>query len=191
MTTECVPVNFAGEQFHVGSPGCSLACAHGASGVNFHNTEWLKTDTVYLDEASGSYRINPKAYAIRAFDLGSHGRVEPVTISCRRKINLTAYAVGDTANLYITIINKEHGSTASSASVTILPEGFPAGAAKVMFLMAKDENVCAKDGITLGGSSIVNNQAWQGQWEMLSRDKNGCQLALPAATAAIVKMSTL
>ena len=24
--------------------------AHGASGVNFHNTEWLKTDTVYFDE---------------------------------------------------------------------------------------------------------------------------------------------
>jgi hypothetical protein len=164
--------------------------AHGASGVNFHNTEWLKTDTVYLDEASGDYRINPKAYAIRAFGLGSHGCVEPVMISGTRKVNLTAYAVCDTTNLYVTIINKEHGPGASSASVTIIPKGFSAGKAEVTFLMAPNEDTRAKDGITLGDLSINNEDAWQGQWKSLDPDKNDCVLTVPAATAAIVKMST-
>ncbi len=163
--------------------------AHGASGVNFHNTEWLKTDTVYLDEASGTYRINSKAYAIRAFDLGSHGCVEPVTMAGSGKLNLTAYAVCDNTNLYVTIINKEHGPGASSASVNIIPKDFSTRVARVMFLLAPNDNTRAKEGITLGGSSINNVNAWQGQWKLLDPDKNSCSLTVPAATAAIVRMS--
>ena len=67
--------------------------AHSARGINFQNTEWLTTDTFHRDPA-GNYQINPKAYAIRAFDLGSHGCVEPVTIGNTDGLNLTAYAVG-------------------------------------------------------------------------------------------------
>jgi hypothetical protein len=162
--------------------------AHGARGVNFHNTEWLKTDTVYLDEDSGDYRINPKAYAIRAFDLGSHGCVVPVTIAFRKKLNLSAYAVCDRTNLYVTIINKEHGPDASSASVTIVPDGFSAGYVQDMFLMAPNENIGAMDGITLGTSAIVNNAAWRGQWQNLDPNKNGCTVMVPAGSAAVVRM---
>ncbi|HEY1789359.1 MAG TPA: glycosyl hydrolase family 79 C-terminal domain-containing protein [Verrucomicrobiae bacterium] len=163
--------------------------AHGASGVNFHNTEWFKTDTVYFDQASGDYRINPKAYAIKAFDLGSHGCEEPVTIASKKKLNLTAYAVGDKANLYVTIINKEHGPTAHSASVAIAPEGFSAGDAQVMFLGAPNCDVGAKNGITLGNSSILNHGSWQGQWESLDPDKNVCTVIVPVATAVVIRMS--
>lgn len=163
--------------------------AHGASGVNFHNTEWFKTDTVYLDEDSGDYRINPKAYAIRAFDLGSHGCVEPVTIAAGRKLNLTAYAVCDKTNLYVTIVNKEHGPDARSASVGIVPKGFLAASAQAMFLSAPNGDVAAKDGITLGNSPILNHGQWQGQWESLDPDKNVCTMVVPAATAAVIKMS--
>jgi hypothetical protein len=163
--------------------------AHGASGVNFHNTEWFKTDTVYLDESSGDYRINPKAYAIRAFDLGSHGCVEPVKISSGKELNLSAYAVSDKSNLYVTIINKEHGSEARSASVTIVPKGFAANNALEMLLAAPNQNVAARDGITLGNSPILNHDQWRGKWEGLDPDNNVCTVIVPAAAAVIVKLS--
>jgi hypothetical protein len=164
--------------------------AHGASGVNFHNTEWLKTDTVYLDTVSGDYRINPKAYAIRAFDLGSHGRVEPVMVSSGKRVNLTAYAVGDKTNLYVTIINKEHGPGASFASVAIVSKNFSATAADVMFLRTANGDVRAKEGISLGGSIIPDHGQWQGQWESLEPGENRCLVIVPAATAAVVRMSS-
>src|ERR1700722_13876987 len=109
--------------------------SHGGAGVNFHNNqqhEWLKTDTIYFDGSSKEYRINPKAYAIKAFDLGSHGSVEPVAINNTNGLNLTAYAIGDLTNVCITIINKEHGQDARDAAVTILPQNLPLKNAAVM-----------------------------------------------------------
>ncbi len=63
--------------------------AHGAAGVNFLNTEWLRTDAFYRD-AAGNYQVYPKAYGIRAFDLGSHGSVERVTLHNEQWLSLTA-----------------------------------------------------------------------------------------------------
>lgn len=162
--------------------------AHGASGVNFQNTEWLRTDTFHPD-SSGNYQIYPKAYGIKAFDLGCHGSVEPVAISNNNGLNLTAYAVGDATNLCVTIINKEHGPGARGAAVTIVAEGISKRAGAI-FLTAPDGNVAATNGMTLGGVSITNNAAWLGEWTALSPVANGqCMLAVPAASAAIVRIS--
>src|SRR5580765_7057261 len=84
---------------------------HGASGVNFQNTEWLRIDTFYLD-SEGNYQVYPKAYGIKAFDLGSRGHVAKVSLENKRDLNLRAYAVADETNLFVTIINKEHGAGA-------------------------------------------------------------------------------
>lgn len=164
--------------------------AHGASGVNFHNTEWLKTDTIYFDSKSASYRINPKAYAIRAFDLGSHGRSKSVTLINKENLNLTAYAVGSATNLYVTIINKEHGANGRAAAVAIVADGFSSDTVEAMFLMAPKGNVGAMDGITLGGSSILNNTAWEGRWTPVQHQKNNCIVTIPSGSAVIVRMST-
>src|ERR1035438_4383631 len=129
--------------------------AHGCAGVNFHNTEWLKTDTVYFDAASRNFRNNPKAYGIKAFDIGSHGRVEPVAVANASGLNLTAYAVSNPTNLFVTIINKEHGAGARAAAVTIAPAGFSPGQPAVMFLQAPDGNAGATNGMTLGGGAIA------------------------------------
>ncbi len=52
--------------------------AHAAAGVNFHNKQWLYTDTIVPDPAAGgSYAVTPKGYGIKAFTLGSAGRVKP------------------------------------------------------------------------------------------------------------------
>ncbi|MGH7952051.1 MAG: hypothetical protein ACREFE_09050 [Limisphaerales bacterium] len=163
--------------------------AHGCDGVNFHNTEWLKTDTIYLD-SSGNYRINPKAYGIKAFDLGGHGYVESVTIANKKALNLTAYAVRDAANLYVTIINKEHGNGARDAIATIIPNSFLFGNAAAMFLTAPNGDVAATNGIMLGSASIANNVRWHGQWTPLDSATNGqCLVAVPSASAAVVKIS--
>jgi hypothetical protein len=167
--------------------------ARGCAGVNFHNNQnsgWLRTDTIYMDDSTKEYGINPKAYALKAFDLGSHGRVEPVVIGNADGLNLTAYAVGDTTNLCATIINKEHGAGARGATVTLAPGGFSWSSAQVMFLTVPNGDAGATNGITLGGAPITNNAPWRGQWTVLNLTANhSCRVIVPAASAALVKLS--
>lgn len=161
---------------------------HDAEGVNFQNTEWLTTDTFHPDSA-GNYQINPKAYGIRAFDLGSHGRVEPVTIANADKLNLTAYAVGDAGGLCVTIINKEHGAGARVATVTVNSKGFSSDNIETMSLIAPNGDVQATSGVTLGGGTISNDAPWRGQWTALDPPPGGqCIVTVPAASAVIVKL---
>jgi hypothetical protein len=159
--------------------------AHGAAGVNFQNTEWLRTDTFFRD-SDGNYQMHPKAYGIKAFNLGSHGRVQSVEINNRNELNLTAYAVSDGANLYVTVVNKEHGAGARNARVKILSPGFEPGIAQVMFLTAGD-GVQATDGVSLGGGTIVNNAPWQGKWAMVVSKRE--YLRVPAASAALFRFA--
>jgi hypothetical protein len=162
--------------------------AHGASGVNFHNKRWIPTDTV-IPGSSGQLLTYPKGYGIKAFDLGSHGYVEPLTMSNASGLNLTAYAVGDGLELYVTIINKEHGAGARGAAVTIVPNGLFSGSAAAIFLTAPNGNVGATNGVTLGGVAITNNALWLGQWTALSLVTNGqCTVTVSAASAAVVRI---
>ena len=162
---------------------------HSARGVNFQNTEWLATDTFHPD-ASGNYQINPKAYGIKAFDLGGHGRVEPVDVGNADDLDLTAYAVGTATDVCVTIINKEHGPGARAATVTVRPKGFLPGDVKVMFLEAPAGDAGATSGITVGGAPIVNDAPWRGQWTVLDLPDNGpCRVTVPAASAVVVKLS--
>jgi hypothetical protein len=164
---------------------------HGCAGVNFQNTEWLRTDTFHPDSA-GNYQINPKAYGIRAFDLGGHGRVEPVSIANTNGLNLTAYAVGNRSNLFVTIINKEHGAGARDAAATILPESISSASAEVMFLTAPNGDVGATNGVTLGSASITNDAPWRGKWTPLNPITHGqCTVTVPAASAAVVKITRI
>ena len=98
--------------------------AHGAAGMNFHNKQWLDTDTIVPDPAApGRFAVTPKGYGITAFTLGSAGQVTPVEIGNPGGINLTAYWVGGAGEDYVTIINKTQGAQASDAAVTIAPAG--------------------------------------------------------------------
>ena len=83
--------------------------AHGAQGVNFHNNQWISTDTLAprnnmwvapakcLSGPCSNFYATPKGYGIKAFNIGGHGY--PLDISMRgsavpKNGNLTAYAVG-------------------------------------------------------------------------------------------------
>lgn len=164
--------------------------AHNCAGVNFHNKPWLVTDTIYY--TNSAYEVYPKAYAIKAFTLGSRGNEEPVSIVNTNNLNLTAYAVGNATNLCVTLINKEHGAGARDAAVTIELNGFlPSGAAASMYLTAPGGSITASNGITLGGGVITNNAAWNGQWTALNPVSNGqCSLTVAASSAVVVQLTT-
>jgi hypothetical protein len=161
---------------------------HNARGINFQNTEWLTTDTFHPD-STGNYQINPKAYGIKAFDLGGHGRVEPADLGNPNNLDLTAYSVGTTTELYVTIINKEHGPGARAATVSIRPKGFAMGDVETMSLQAPGGDVGATSGITLGGAPIVNNAPWHGQWAAIDPAEDApCVVTVPPASALVIKI---
>lgn len=162
--------------------------AHGASGVNFQNTQWLHTDTFYRD-SEGNYRVYPKAYAIKAFDLGSHGQVAKVSVENKDDLNLRAYAVSAGTNLLVTVINKEHGAGAREAKVKIVASGFAAKSAARIDLTARNGSVEATEGITLGGATIANTSPWEGKWTVLKPSKEGCEATVPPASAALLRLS--
>jgi hypothetical protein len=162
--------------------------AHGAIGMNFHNKRWIFTDTIYL-APDGVFKINPKAYGLKAFSLGSHGRVAPVTVDNGDSVNLTAYAVTDASARFVTLINKEHDRGAREAVVTIVPPT-PFTKAESIALLAPHGDVRAKSGVTLGGAEITNQTAWSGHWSSIRVAADGrCTITVPAASALVVKLT--
>ncbi len=171
--------------------------AHGMAGVNFHNNPWIPTDTIVPNPnpcpstGCGNYTVTPKGYGMKAFELGSHGYVERVAISNPHHANLTAYAVGDAQNLYVTIINKSHTTThdATDAAVVIHAAGFASGSAASMVMTDGDPGNAALMTATLGGAPITNNAPWRGKWTSLGQLKNGgVAVTVPSATAVVVKV---
>ncbi len=168
--------------------------AHDASGVNFHNKQWVLNDTFYMD-SNGNYVVHPMGYGIAAFNIGGHGRVDSVAISNPNGLDLTAYAVQDTGgNVFVTILNKEHITTAPfaaaprNAEVSISASGLP-DTASVMYLTAPGNNVLAQSGMTLGHETITNDKPFVGKWSPIDTVRRGYYtLRLPFATAAIVRL---
>jgi hypothetical protein len=164
--------------------------AHGAAGVNFHNKQWLFTDTIIPDPATpGGYAVTPKGYGIKAFTLGSAGRVKPTRTAKPDRLNLTAYCIGTATDDYVTIINKTHRENAADATVTILPSSPGPHRAQVMTLASGQRRDAAGANATLGGAVITGDTGWQGTWNALPAGHNArISLTVNAATAAIVKI---
>lgn len=168
--------------------------AHGMAGVNFHNNPWIPTDTIIpnpnpcLSTGCGNYTVSPKGYGMKGFELGSHGYVEPVTISNSHNINLTAYAVGDAQNLYVTIINKTHNTThdAADAAVVVHAAGFASGSAAYMVLTDGDPGNAALMTATLGDASISNDAPWRGKWRSLGHIKGDTITVITQSTTAVI-----
>jgi hypothetical protein len=175
--------------------------AHGAAGLNFHTGDKVVAGnslqpskyTAFFTATNG-FLIRPLGYGIKAFDLGSHGKLIPATISNPGNVSLSTYAVlGDDKNLYLTIINKEHGATARDARISISHSGRSFSLGRVMFLNVPNNDVAATVGETLGSASIQNDGSWTGTWTPLGMSNFGrgygmYYLKIPAASAAIVKL---
>lgn len=171
--------------------------AHGMAGVNFHNNPWIPTDTIVPDpnpclpSGCGNYRVSPKAYGMKAFSLGSHGRMQAVTIANPQRINLTAYAVGAPEELYVTVINRTHSTThdVTDAKVTITVPDFPRAEAEAMVLTDGEPGNAALSSATLGGDTIRNTGPWNGKWTPLGYVRDGkLSLTVQSTTAVIVRI---
>jgi hypothetical protein len=166
---------------------------HAAAGVNFHNKQWLYTDTIVPDPAAPAdgYAITPKGYGIKAFTLGSAGVVKPVAIGNADGINLTAYCVGGAGVHYVTIINKTQGAGAADAAVTVVPPGPGLQGAEIMTLASGEPGDATGANATLGGAVITGDTPWDGKWSALSADpRAGISLTVRATTAAIVRIQS-
>jgi hypothetical protein len=164
--------------------------AHNCQGVHFHTFLGKYNGTIYVD-ANGNCQVYPIAYGIKAFDIGGHGTMDPVAITNPDGLNLTAYAVTDANNnLFVTVINKEHGRGARAASVLIAANGVAMHKIEAMFLTASNGDIGATSGITLGSAPITSDAPWSGKWTSLKPNKRGCVVLMPAASAAVVKIST-
>jgi hypothetical protein len=171
---------------------------HGAAGINFHTGERVAAAdettkcfyAVFLASRAG-YAIQPLGYAMKAFDIGGHGRIVPVQLTkVTPALDLTTYAVVVAENhaVYITLINKEHGAAARDALVTIdMPGIF--SQPEVIRLQDTTSDIAAKAGITLGGEPIGANGLWNGQWRPLGSNGGPIKVKIPMGSAAIVKFS--
>jgi hypothetical protein len=115
--------------------------ANNAAGTNFHNYQWIPTDTIipgdlttYLernvnsgyactDSVCSNWIVNPKGFGIKAFDMGGHGYTVGVTAletGMPDSGSVDTYAVGSGQDLYVTLVNKTDATnTDDTASVTI------------------------------------------------------------------------
>ncbi len=175
--------------------------AHGAAGINFHTGGYVPGThprapmkyAVFWNAEDG-FAARPLAYALKAFDLAAVGRMVPATFTAQntKSLNLRAYAVlARDKTLHVTLINKEHGPDRQDVDV-ILDPGDTYARGAVMFLAAASNGVEAKSGVTLGRAAINNHGDWSGTWTLLEGSSGSGQfkLKLPAATAAIVKLTT-
>jgi hypothetical protein len=141
--------------------------------------------------AGDGYVINPKGYGIKAFALGSAGRVKPAQIHNPGGINVTAYCIGGAGGDYVTVINKAHGASAPDAAVTIIPPGPGGQHAEVMTLAGAQPGDARGPTATLGGATITGDTPWDGKWSALPSDpRAGTSLTVRATTAAIVKIDS-
>jgi hypothetical protein len=155
---------------------------HQCAGINFENSQAKANNTIVTDNS-----IYPKGYALKAFDLGSHGYEMHIADTYNPdSLNVTAYAVGRAQDVYVTIINKQGTSGGDNATVTINPNGFTAGSVAGMVLTST-YGLTSLTGTMLGGAMITNNAQWQGTWTDLSPESSGaCTVTVDAASAMVV-----
>lgn len=162
--------------------------SHGAAGLNFHTGDRVAAGeqttpcryALFSTAGGGGYDVHPIGYAIKAFDLGSHGTLVPAEVD--ERANVSAYAVASADHhLYVTLVNKntDHGVAVKIAG------DVGGGTAKAMYLLAPKNDLAATSGVTLGESTIGADGSWHGTWQDLS----GETVDLPAASAAIVDLT--
>jgi hypothetical protein len=170
---------------------------HGAAGLNFHTGDKVAAGaemrasryTAYISTDDG-LMVRPLGYGIKAFDIGGHGTMVPATVSNPQNLNMSVYAVqGDDKNIYVTIINKEHGEHARDGEISLVAPSYQTGA-KMIRLCIPNGDVTAKSGATLGGSEINSDGSWNGKWTDLSSANSALfNIRIPAGSAGIVELS--
>jgi hypothetical protein len=202
----------ANSLFHGGAAGVSNSYAsalwaldfldwwasHDAEGINFHTGNHRVTDE---NEVPGGYdisystptglKVHPIAYALKTFSFSNEGHSIPVSIKQQadEPLDVTAYGVlSSDKTLVLTLINKESGTDAHDANITI-----DAGDAYVhgqsLLLKSPENDISLVSGTTLGEATIAGDGTWNGQWSTVSATGSGrFTIQLPQATAVVVRL---
>ena len=175
--------------------------ARGASGLNFHTGDRVAAGSILLTSkytafcsTTNGYEVRPLGHAIKAFDLGGHGRMIPVTLANPSQRNLALYAVlGDDRTLYVTAINKAYDAAARPVPLRIeFKNGF-FKAVETMDLAVSNNDIAASRGCTLGGAGVMEDGHWDGKWIRQEDFKRSgshpgrFQMELPSARAIIIR----
>jgi hypothetical protein len=166
---------------------------HGAAGLNFHTGDHVAAGeentpcryAAFTTTESG-YDVHPVGYAMKAFDLGSHGALVPTKVEGEG--NVTAYAVnGAERHVYVTLVNKDGKEP---AEVKVSAGGVPS-AARMIFLAGPGNDLAATSGVTLGGAGIGADGSWEGKWTSLAgvAGDGSVTVKMPAASAAVVDLT--
>ena len=132
--------------------------------------------------------VQPLGYGIKAFELGSAGRLVPVVVSPQPPVHLSAYgAISADNHLFVTLVNKEHGANARDLAVTLIADKDCANG-QAISLAAPNEGVAARTGVTLGGMPIKADGSWSGTWAPVARSADGSiRLNVAPASAVVLK----
>jgi hypothetical protein len=175
--------------------------AHHILGMNYHTGESVGRDggfgaanyAAFVHRADGNgFDMRPQAYAYLAFTQGAHGRPIGVEVQTEPGLGFEAYAYQDRDNtIYLTVINKSHGSGALPDFVTVqLPQTSGAGTWEQMDLMQGEQDIAAKINITLGGSSIDPQGIWRGNWRLVgSVSSQASTFEVDRASASILRFT--
>jgi hypothetical protein len=149
--------------------------AHHILGVNYHTGESVGRDggfgaanyAAFVHSPDGQrFVMRPQAYALLAFTQGARGEPLPVKTEMSPAFDFDAYAYRDeSGSFYVTFINKSYGEKARPAVVSLQLSGkTSSGKWQRLDLAQKDQDVAAKNGITLGDFPIDGKGKWQGRW---------------------------
>ncbi len=164
-------------------------CAHQALGINFHTGDFQNYSA--FKTVTGGYAARPLAYGMLAFGLGGHGRFIPASVAPGVPGGvLHVYATTAAGITTTTVINRTHGATARDARVTLtVPAGTGAFTAESCALAVAGGDAAAKTGITVGGAAIATDGQWHGVWTPLSAVAGQAVVAVPAASAVLVRFT--
>lgn len=165
---------------------------HEARGINFHTGDNVaageeQTPCWYATfwSTPAGYEVHPLGYAIKAFDLGRHGRLLRTRVSSASG-NVSAYSVlGTDGTTYVTLINKD--SERSTSVIVDAGKAVPQSASFVS-LSAPHSDIAATSGVTLGGGSISADGNWNGKWQPLKIKAKQLEVPLPPASAVVIRV---
>jgi hypothetical protein len=177
---------------------------HGADGINFHTGTTLPYNkgripngatrkpgfyAVYWDLPNNEYATQAVGYGMKAFDLGSHGKLFPVEVTTEDKAQVSAHAVlADDGSVYLTILNKEIGT---APRAVVLKQLRKMGFTKVesISLGVKNNYAGAIEGFTVGGAKIETDGFWKGKWKKVSSSGDTISVVIPPTSAVILHLS--
>jgi hypothetical protein len=167
--------------------------SHGSSGVNFHTGEtvaaadhqtpcWYATFWTHPD---GNLDVHPIAYAMKAFDLASHGALLSPKIDGAPD-TLKIYATRDaTQTIYLTIINKQIDPNQPPA---IVAPSLPTPYRRISALTLAAPGLSSTSAVTLGGTSITKGGEWRGTWQPVPSSGQSLQVKVPSGSAILLKI---